>query len=56
MALLRENAIKRLIDLIRSNEAADDGLWRAVFGMEHVAKYLYCKISHSDLNLMLSKS
>lgn len=53
LALLRENAIKRLIDLIRSHEAADDGLWRAVFGREHVAKYLYCK---TNLNLTLSQS
>ena len=47
LALLRENAVKRLIDVIHSPDAVDDGLWRAVFGQEHVANYLYCKSSIS---------
>lgn len=48
LALLRENAVKRLIDITCSSQAADEGLWRAVFGPEPVAKFLYCEYLLGD--------
>ena len=42
VALLRENAIKKLKDLIESTNPDDDRFWQNAFGIERVANHVHC--------------
>jgi len=41
-ALLRENAVKKLKDMIEPSDPTDDQLWQSAFGNERIANHAHC--------------